>query len=140
MEEVSIREGFFSMDFAAVTRLLAAAPWSRDIARAEVEKAARNSTLVVGAFCGARQIGFARCLSDKVRFCYLMDVIVDPQNRASGVGRRMVSHILNHPDLQDVYQWMLLTTRAHDFYRSLGFCETARARDLMEIRRERPVR
>ena len=134
-----IREGLEKMDFVAVTALLARSTWSPGIGRDEVEKGARNSTMVIGAFDGqGRQIGYARVLSDKTRFAYLMDVIVDPDWREHGVGRRLVEYILHHEELRDVYQWMLLTTYAHDFYRTLGFTPTARAGDLMEIRSPRP--
>jgi len=135
-----LREGVALMDFSQVTALLATMPWSEGISRAEVEKGANNSTVVVGAFEGDRQTGYARALSDKTRFCYLMDVCVHPDSRQKGVGKAMVEYILNHPELRDVYQWMLFTTSAQEFYRSLGFEETKKAANIMEIRRPRPVR
>lgn len=135
----ALREGAGSMDFERVTALLAQMPWSPGISRAEVEKGAANSTLVVGAFEGERQIGYARALSDKTRFCYLMDVCVDPDSRMKGVGRAMVERILNHPELSDVYQWLLFTSSAQEFYRGLGFDETQKAHNWMEIRRTRPL-
>jgi N-acetylglutamate synthase-like GNAT family acetyltransferase len=138
--EVRVLEGAENMDFARVTDILASMPWSLGISRAEVEKGARNSTLVVGAFDEGGQIGYARALSDKTRFCYLMDVCVDPARRKHGIGHGMIQYILAHPALKDVYQWMLFTSNAQDFYRSLGFRETQKAPNIMEIRRDRPVR
>lgn len=135
-----LREGLDRMDFQRVTELLTMMPWSSGISRAEVEKGAENSTLLVGAFDGEKQIGYARALSDRTRFCYLMDVCVDPDSRMKGVGRAMVDRILNHPKLADVYQWLLYTTSAQGFYRSLGFEETKHAGNWMEIRRDRPER
>ena len=105
-------------------------PWSPGISRAEVEKGAANATILVGAFDGEKQIGYARALSDKTRFCYLMDVAVDPDSRRNGVGGAMVRRILNHPELSDVYQWLLFTSSAQEFYRGLGFEETKRAGNL----------
>ena len=136
----TLREGVDNMNFARVTALLSQMPWSRGISQAEVEKGAENSTIVVGAFEGDEQIGYARALSDKTRFCYLMDVCVDPVSRMKGVGRAMVERILNHPELSDVYQWLLFTSSAQEFYRGLGFEETKKANNWMEIRRERPER
>lgn len=135
-----LREGFEYMDFERVTELLAMMPWSQGIGRAEVEKGARNSTILVGAFEGEKQIGYARALSDKTRFCYLMDVCVDPDNRQKGCGRAMIQHILNHPELAGVYQWMLFTSSAQEFYRGMGFEATKKAGNIMEIRRPRPER
>ena len=138
--EFALREGFEAMDFERVTALLAMMPWSQGIARAEVEKGAQNSTILIGAFDGEKQIGYARALSDKTRYCYLMDVCVDPESRRNGVGRAMVDRILNHPELLGVYQWMLYTSSAQEFYRGLGFEETKHAANIMEIRSVRPRR
>lgn len=135
----TIREGLAATDFTKVTALLAATHWSPGITEEEVRKGAENSALVIGAFLEDNtQIGYARVVSDKTRFAYLMDVIVEEPRRAFGVGEQMVSYLLNHPDLKDVYQWMLVTTYAHDFYEKCGFSRTSRPNDLMEIRRPRP--
>jgi len=133
-----IEEGLHSMDWNRVTGMLAATHWSPDITREEVEKGARNSALVIGVFQEDTQIGYARVLSDKIRFAYLMDVIIDSEMRDQGIGEKMVEYILDHPELSDVYQWMLVTTYAHDFYEKCGFRRTSRPNDLMEIRRPRP--
>ncbi len=138
--DFELREGYDKMDFARVTTLLSMMSWSRDISRAEVEKGAGNSAILIGAFEGEKQIGYARALSDKTRFCYLMDVCVDPDSRQKGAGRAMVERILNHPELSDVYQWLLFTSSAQEFYRGLGFEETRKAQNWMEIRRDRPRR
>ena len=135
----TIREGLAAIDFSKVTAMLAATHWSPGITEEEVRKGAENSALVTGAFReDGTQIGYARVVSDKTRFAYLMDVIVEESCRASGIGEQMISYLLNHPELKDVYQWMLVTTYAHDFYEKCGFTRTARANDLMEIRNPRP--
>lgn len=133
MDEITILEGMAQMDFARVAALLADAHWCKGIAQEEVQKASAHSALVIGAFYGGRQVGFARVVSDQTRFAYLMDVIVDPSMRDHGIGQQMVEHILSHPLLRDVYQWMLVTTYAHSLYERCGFTRTKRAGNLMEI-------
>jgi len=136
-----IREGCSRMVFSAVPAMLAAAHWSRHITEEEVRKASANSALVIGAFLpDGEQIGFARVVSDKVRFAYLMDVIIREDQRSSGAGEQLVRTILSHPELSDVYQWMLVTTYAHSFYEKCGFVRTRRADNLMELLREPPHR
>jgi hypothetical protein len=49
----------------------------------------------------------------------------------------MVSYILNHPDLKDVYQWVLITKDAHGVYGGLGFRPLSTPDNWMEIRKER---
>ncbi len=136
----TIREGLEAIDFPKVTSMLAATHWSPGISLEEVRKGAENSTLVIGARSqDGAQVGYARILSDKTRFAYLMDVIVEEPLRSSGIGEAMVSYFLHHPELADVYQWMLITTHAHDFYEKCGFTRTSRPGDLMEIRNPRPL-
>ena len=134
-----IRDGFDKMDFSRVTEMLATAFWSVGIKIDEVRQGARNSALVVGAFDkDERQIGYARAISDKTRFAYIMDVFVDEHFRRQGIGQAMVRHILEHPELEDVYQWVLITKDAQGVYKKLGFQVTGRGIDWMEIRNPRP--
>ena len=94
----TIREGLAAIDFSKVTAMLAATHWSPGITEEEVRKGAENSALVTGAFReDGTQIGYARVVSDKTRFAYLMDVIVEESCRASGIGEQMISYLLNHP-------------------------------------------
>jgi GNAT superfamily N-acetyltransferase len=138
-DTILIRDGLDNMDFAQVVAMLAKSHWSPGIGREEVEQGARHSALVAGAFlAGGEQVGYARVISDKTRFAYITDVYVDEKRRKSGVGRRMLLHILGHGELRPVYQWLLMTLNAHDFYARLGFAPTTRAGDILEIRHERP--
>src|SRR5574340_1319879 len=82
-----LKNGVEKMDFTRVTEMLATAYWSPGILVDEVLKGARNSALVVGAFDSKnRQIGYARVISDKTRFAYILDVIVDEACRKQGIG------------------------------------------------------
>ncbi|MBI5116891.1 GNAT family N-acetyltransferase [Candidatus Poribacteria bacterium] len=105
-----------------VQEMLSKAYWCRGITENEIKKGMDNSALVVGAYLPeGRQIGFLRVISDKVRFAYLLDVIVHDEHRGRGMGRRMVRFAISHPELKDVYQWVLITKDAHGVYEKLGF-------------------
>ena len=133
------RDGCESMDFARVAEMLSKAYWCAGIGIEEIERSALNSALVVGAFDEAnRQIGYARVISDKVRFAYILDVYVDEAYRKRGIGQGMIRHMLSHPSLADVYQWLLITKDAHEVYRKVGFSPVSRPLDWMEIRKPRP--
>jgi GNAT superfamily N-acetyltransferase len=141
MEEISIKDGQDKMDFQKVTDLLSQSYWSPGIKIEEVRKGASNSALVVGAFLPDQsQIGYARVISDKTRFAYILDVYVADNYRKMGIGRRMVKYILSHDSLRDVYQWLLITKDAHGVYRKAGFNPLSRPADWMEIRLDRPKR
>jgi len=131
--------GIGSMDFERVTDMLAQAYWSPGIKIDEMKKAAVNAALVIGAFSDdGRQIAYGRVISDKTRFAYLTDFYVDMEFRKKGICHKMVELVLAHPDLADVYQWLLVTGDAHGLYEKCGFKVIARPLDFMEIRRPRP--
>jgi GNAT superfamily N-acetyltransferase len=141
LTNITILDGFEKMNYESVTRMLSQAYWCPGIKIEEVIQAARNSALVVGAFLDeGEQVGYARAISDKTRFAYILDVYVDEPYRKQGIGQKMVSHILAHDDLKDVYQWLLITKDAHGVYGKVGFTPVSRPLDWMEIRRQRPDR
>ena len=135
-----VKHGFKNMDFAKVTGMLSKAFWSPGIGINEVKQGAANSALVCGVFYNDEQVGYARAVSDRTRFAYIMDVFVDERYRRNGLGQLMVNSILGHDDLKDVYQWLLLTSDAHGVYSKSGFRPLSRPGDWMEIRKERPKR
>src|SRR5512147_1486767 len=121
MSEYTLKYGYNEMNFDKVTQMLKDVWWSPGIGKAEVMQGARNSALIVGAFNEKNeQIGFSRAISDKTRFAYIMDVVVDERYRKKGIGQAMISFILGHPELKDVYQWVLLTKDAHGVYSKVG--------------------
>lgn len=141
MEEIIIQDGLDKMDFEKVTRMLSNAFWCPGIGIDEVKKGATNSALVVGAFLkDIEQIGYARVISDKTRFAYIVDVYVDENYRKKGIGQKLIKYILTHNELRDVYQWLLITKDAHGVYRKVGFETITRPSDWMEIRKARPKR
>ena len=127
-----------SVDFQQVTAWLAESYWSPGISRAEVEKGARNSSLVVGVYGPAgRQVGYARLASDKTRFAYIMDVFVAPDHRRKGLAGAMIQFAMDHPEHRDVYQWVLATQDAHAVYAKLGFEVLDHPERWMVLRKEK---
>jgi GNAT superfamily N-acetyltransferase len=140
MNGIIFKDGIGEMDFEKVTEMLSEADWSPGIKIDEVKKGACNSSLVVGAFLDEAQIGYARVVSDKTRFAYILDVYIHQNYRRKGIGQQILKYILAHEELKDVYQWMLITDDAHGLYGKFGFKPVSRPLDLMEIRKERPQR
>jgi len=110
------------VDFARVTAWLASSYWCPGIPRAAVERAARYSSLVAGAYdASGTQIGYARVVSDCTRFANLMDVFVAEPHRGRGLGRALVRFALTHPVHREIVRWMLGTNDAHGVYAHEGF-------------------
>jgi GNAT superfamily N-acetyltransferase len=139
--KIEFKTGPADMDFATVTEWLGGTYWSPGITRAEVEFGAAHSALVVGGFTPAgEQVSYLRVASDRVRFAYVMDVIVHPSYRSCGVGTQTLRYALSHPDLQLVYQWVLHTDNAQKVYARLGFKMIEGSEHWMILRHPRPDR
>lgn len=106
--------------------------WARGIPRTVFEKSVRLS-LCSGLFCGTRQVGFARIISDYPTIAYLGDVFVLPEYRGRGLAKWLMECIIAHPDLQNLRRWILVTEDAHGLYRKYGFTPLARPEGFMEL-------
>ncbi len=124
-------------DFARCHAWLHTAYWSPGITRVEVERAFRRSSFVAGAYRDGEQVSCLRLVTDFTRFAYFMDVFVMPELRGQGLGRRLVSFALEHPDLALVYKWTLATADAHGVYRGVGFRDLSEPSRWMSLERRR---
>ncbi len=112
---------YSDQDWPKITVWLANSYWSQGIAQQRVEQAAKASTLLIGAFIDGQQIGYARIISDTVRFAYLADVYVDEAYRGKGIAQQLTNQLLNNPILKGVGRTLLQTSDAHGVYEKLGF-------------------
>lgn len=113
-------------DVDEVLALYSAVGWTAYTDDPEVlDAAVAGSTHVVTARRDGRLVDLARVVSDGASICYLQDVLVHPEMRRLGVGRRLVEAVL--APYGHVRQKVLLTDdepAQHAFYVSLGFGET----------------
>lgn len=112
------------VDLDVVQGFLVTSYWARGIPRETVARAVAHS-LPFSVFLDARQVGFARVVTDRSTFAYLADVFVVDDQRGRGLARWLVATILAHPDLQGLRRWLLATRDAHGLYRKLGFSDVA---------------
>jgi GNAT superfamily N-acetyltransferase len=123
------------IDVDVVHSFLRTSYWAAGIPREVVERAIAGSlNLGVYADDGA-MVAFARMVTDRATFAWLADVFVVESHRGHGLGRFVVSTLLEHPDLKGIRQMLLATADAHELYRSYGFAETQPGR-MMAIRRD----
>jgi len=111
--------------------------WARNIPREVVERSIENS-ICFGAFDSNRQVGFARVITDRATFAYVGDVFVLPSHRGRGVSKQLMQAICDHPDLQKLRRWHLLTRDAHAVYEHFGFGKLSKPERHMEIAVENP--
>ena len=120
MVELSVSTDFARLDLPLIHSFLADSYWAKGIPRETVERSIRGS-LPFGAYQGARQVGFARVISDRATFAYLADVFVVPGSRGQGVSRALIDAIVAHPELQGLRRFLLATRDAHGLYAKYGF-------------------
>ena len=120
--EISTDRG--RLDIPRVHRFLSTeAYWSPGVSREVVERSIENS-LCFGVYTeGGEQVGFARAVTDRATFAWIADLYVEEGHRADGLGKRLVTAIREHPDLQGLRRIMLATADAHGLYRQFGFDE-----------------
>lgn len=100
--------------------------WVKGISKELVEASIENSILCYGVYQGnpndsaVKQVGFARIVSDLVRFSWIGDVFIIPEYRGRGLSKWLMSIITDHPKLKGT-SFQLATKDAHSLYAQYGF-------------------
>lgn len=124
------------MDLRMIHHFLStASTWAIGISLATVERSLQHSLCFGGFDDNGKQIAFARVVSDRATFAYLMDVFVLPEQRGQGHSKTLIQAVLDHPELQGLRRFMLASTNARELYQSYGFTAPAKPETLMEINR-----
>jgi len=120
------------LDVTAIHAYLSSLYWSEGIPFETVQRALQGS-LCIGAYdpTGA-QVGLARFISDFATFCYVCDVYVLEKHRGQGLSKMMLTLATQHPKLQGLRRWNLVTRDAHGLYTQFGFGPVKHADRYME--------
>ena len=109
------------LDAKAIHTYLSRSYWSENIPLEVIQRALAGS-LCVGAYeATGAQIGLTRFISDFATFCYVCDVYVLEEHRGHGLARAMMALSVQHPKLQGLRRWNLVTRDAHGLYAPFGF-------------------
>jgi len=96
--------------------------WSNGIPIKTLKSSIENS-LNFGLYYKTKQIGFARIISDYSTIAYLGDVYILKEYRGKGLSNWLIHEIMEHPNLQGLRRWILLTNTAEWLYKKFGFNE-----------------
>ena len=95
--------------------------WAKGLPRDIFDRSVANS-LCFGLRDGVGNLrGFARVVIDRATFAYLCDLFICETVRGQGAGTNLVRSIMEHPELQLLRRWMLVTRDAHRLYEPYGF-------------------
>jgi GNAT superfamily N-acetyltransferase len=121
------------LDLDMIHGFLATSYWAAGILRETVARSIAGS-LCLGAYAAdGAQIGFARVITDRATFAWLADVFVLEAGRGQGIGRAMVQAFMDHPELQGLRRWGLVTLDAHGVYETLGWVRPRHPDRFLEI-------
>lgn len=108
------------MDVSYIHSFLTTTYWNEGISLEKIQKCIDNS-VNFGMFLDGKQIGYARVLTDFVRFSYLMDVFIDPTLQGKGYGKMLMNYVLEDEEIKQVPGMLLATKDAHSLYEKYGF-------------------
>jgi len=111
----------------------------------EVFRRAVAGSLTAGAYLDSGAMAaMARVVTDRATFGWVCDVFVEAESRGLGLGKRLMTYLKAHPDLQGLRRLHLATRDAHGLYAQFGFGPLTGADRWMEIRNldvyRRPLR
>ncbi|SNR13989.1 GNAT family N-acetyltransferase [Tenacibaculum jejuense] len=91
-----------------------------------------ENSLNFGLYHKDKQIGYARIISDFSTIAYLGDVYILDEYRGKGLSKWLINEIMEHPNLQGLRRWILLTNTAEWLYKKFGFTEVPHPEFYME--------
>lgn len=125
MPDIEISSDLSRIDFHATSDLIKASYWGEKRTD-EINRRGFENSLCVAAFLEGKQVGFGRAITDRALFAYLADIVVWPQHRGRGIGKRLLAALLDHPDLATVVHFSLTTADAQGLYAKFGFVPDGR--------------
>lgn len=123
------------LDLDVIHDFLTNCYWAKGIPRDVVARSIEHS-LCFGVYDGSgAQVGLARVVSDFATVAYLGDVFVLESHRGHGLSKLLMECVTQHPALQNLRRWILLTRDAHGLYSQFGFTPVKVPERYMELHR-----
>ena len=120
------------LDLDVIHGYLSRSYWAEGVPREVVARSLEHS-LNFGLYEWERQVGFARVVSDRATYAYLADVFVLESHRGRGLGVFLIDAVMNHPELEGLRRFGLVTRDAHGLYDRFGFRPLAEPERHMEV-------
>jgi predicted GNAT family N-acyltransferase len=124
MPEVEIVDRIAPHHLLQLMELYATAWWAQSRQPDDVAQMLAESDVVVGLVRDGRLVGFARVLTDFEYFAMVLDVIVAPRLRGTGLGRVLMDAVVDHERLARVRSLELVCQpEMIPFYAAWGFTD-----------------
>jgi len=126
---------------AELLALFQSAWWTAARTPQAIARMLEGSDVVVGLVDSASDqlVGFSRAITDRAFLAVVLDVIVAPDLRGTGLGARLMDELLSRPELAEVDSIELVCQpELVDFYRRWGFTDAV-GRSLLMRRSNNPL-
>ena len=95
--------------------------WARKRSTNEIKQMLSKSVAVVSIWKNDKIIGFGRATSDGIYRAVLWDIVVEKQYQNLGIGKLIVTSILENDLISKVERLYIMTTNFDKFYLKMGF-------------------
>lgn len=102
-----------------VAELLHNTYWAHHRSQETIAKSIKNS-ICFGVYHQQKMVGFARVVTDYATMYWLCDVVIDPEYRGRGLGKKLIQAITEMDELKEMFG-ILATRDAHGLYEKYGF-------------------
>ena len=130
-EDIIVSTDKNKLEIGLIHKFLTHSYWANGRTIEQVKKSIENS-FCFGIYVNNEQSGFARVLTDKIVFAYLMDFFIIEKYRGNGYSKILLDEILKYPDFSEIGKWFLATRDAHNLYKQFQFIETPNPKMYME--------
>jgi GNAT superfamily N-acetyltransferase len=118
-DDFMVSDNIELINLDAVQKLLSTTYWALNRTIETIENSINNS-LSFGLYHRGKQIGFARVVTDKAVFSWILDVVIDDKYRGKGLGKWLMECLFDHPEIKYT-AFALATSDAHEFYSKFDF-------------------
>jgi len=119
-------------DVGMIYRFLTNCYWAEGVPR-DVVKRSIDNAFCFGVFDREQQVGFARVITDRATYAYIGDVFILESHRGRGLSKLLMKAIMEHPELQGLRRWSLVTNDAQSLYQQFGFSPLSSPHNYMEF-------
>ena len=93
--------------------------WTHHRSPETIATSLKNS-ICFGVYHHEKLVGFARVVTDYATMYWLCDVVIDPEYRGRGLGKKLIQTITEMDELKGMFG-ILATRDAHGLYEKYGF-------------------
>ena len=138
-EEIQWRDALTPGQFRSLSALLGRTYWAKGRTPGQLERLLNQTEILVAGCSEEEVVAFARVSKVSDGWGYIADVVVQENSRGQGLGKLVLSRLLNHPHCQEMTGFTLLTSDAQGLYEKFGFETVAQTGSDFMLKMQEPA-